>query len=336
MGNAARGDDPIVVPNSLEIVEGNEASEFVTSDNRAASVRYQQVYSSSQFSAAGDITEIRFRPDNDRGSSFSNTLENVRIALSTTSNAPDGLSNVFADNVGNDELVVFGGDLTLTSAYTPGPGGTREFDIVISLTIPFAYDPSAGNLLLDFQRDTTSQGPPGNSFDAEATVGDSISRVMGSRGSPVAFSDGVDTVALVTRFTIVPAPINEPPDCTNAAPSIATIWPPNKKFVSVNVVGVTDPDGDPVTITIDAIFQDEPVGSGNSAPDGNGIGTSTAHVRAERLGSGDGRVYHIAYTADDGNGGTCVGVVKVCVPHDQGQGANCGDGGAIYNSTLSE
>jgi len=117
--------------------------------------------------------------------------------------------------------------------------------------------------------------------------------------------------------------VNCPPDCSNAAPSIATLWPPNHEFVPISILGVTDPDGDPVTITINSIYQDEPVdakGSGDTAPDGQGVGTDTAEVRAERSGSkkvpGNGRVYHIAFTADDGHGGSCTGTVRVCVPHD--------------------
>ena len=132
---------------------------------------------------------------------------------------------------------------------------------------------------------------------------------------------------------------NQPPDCSTAAPSVATLWPPNHKMVNVNVLGVTDPDGDPVTITVTGITQDEPVngtGDGDTGPDGAGVGTSTAQVRAERAGSkktpGNGRVYQISFTADDGNGGTCDGSVKVCVPHDQGKGNACIDDGQNYNS----
>jgi hypothetical protein len=50
-----------------------------------------------------------------------------------------------------------------------------------------------------------------------------------------------------------------------------------------------------------------------------GVGTSTAFVRAERSGLGDGRVYHIDFTATDTQNQTCMGDVTVCVPHDQGQ-----------------
>lgn len=54
-------------------------------------------------------------------------------------------------------------------------------------------------------------------------------------------------------------------------------------------------------------------------------------LRAERDGSGNGRVYHVDFTATDAFGAACSGEVTVCVPHDQGQG-DCGDGGALYAS----
>ncbi len=126
--------------------------------------------------------------------------------------------------------------------------------------------------------------------------------------------------------------LNNPPDCSTATASIDGIWPPDNTFIPVNVLGVTDLDGDPITITIDRIFQDEPVGN---APDGRGIGTSTAEVRAERDGNGNGRVYHIFFAAGDGRGGTCSGVVRVpVVPHDQGSGIDAIDGGPLYDSTV--
>jgi hypothetical protein len=87
---------------------------------------------------------------------------------------------------------------------------------------------------------------------------------------------------------------DNPPDCSGAAASVPLVWPPNHNLVAMQIVGVTDPDADPVTITIDSIAQDEPLrgrGSGNTCPDGSGIGTNTAFVSAERSGNGDGRVY---------------------------------------------
>ena len=43
---------------------------------------------------------------------------------------------------------------------------------------------------------------------------------------------------------------NRPPDCPGAYPSVATLGPPNNQVVPVDILGVTDADGDPLTITI--------------------------------------------------------------------------------------
>jgi hypothetical protein len=137
--------------------------------------------------------------------------------------------------------------------------------------------------------------------------------------------------------------VNCPPDCTYAAPSVATLWPPNHKFTAVDILGVTDPDGDPIVITINSIFQDEPVDAtddGAFAPDGVLIDTtgygipSTAGVRAERDGEGNGRVYHISFTADDGWGGMCSGEVLVTVPINIGEDGEAVDDGPLYDSTV--
>ena len=149
----------------------------------------------------------------------------------------------------------------------------------------------------------------------------------------IADAQGVGTITNDDQVT------NRPPHC-EAVPSIAEIWPPNHKMVEITILGVTDPDDDPVTITITGITQDEPLntyGDGNFEPDGAGVGTPIAQVRAERSGTpkvpGNGRVYVISFTASDGNGGTCEGSVSVCVPHDQRPGHVCIDDGQQYDST---
>lgn len=149
--------------------------------------------------------------------------------------------------------------------------------------------------------------------------------------------DGIYDSPILYDLTIE---CNQPPDCSQAAASIDTIWPPNHRFVDISVIDVTDPDGDPITITIDGISQDEPVdtyGDGSFTPDGHGVGTDTAQVRAERVGTkkvpGNGRVYHIAFTASDDKDGKCYGEVLVGVPHDQGQGNVPIDDGPSYDST---
>jgi predicted extracellular nuclease len=134
---------------------------------------------------------------------------------------------------------------------------------------------------------------------------------------------------------IVGLDLNAPPVCETAVASRVSLWPPNHRFVNISVLGVTDPDGDPVTITITSIMQDEAVnapGSGNTSPDGQGVGTSIAKVRAERVDGGNGRVYHIYFMATDTQGNACSGEVLVSVPADQ-SGGSAIDDGPIYDST---
>jgi hypothetical protein len=127
-----------------------------------------------------------------------------------------------------------------------------------------------------------------------------------------------------------------PLDCSTAQTSPMWIWPPNNRFRAVSVLGVTDASNgsNPLIITITSIFQDEPVGTGTQSPDGMGLGSATAQVRAERLGSGDGRVYHIGFTAANGNGAACTGTVRVGVSDNQGQGIDPIDGGPLFDSTV--
>lgn len=133
---------------------------------------------------------------------------------------------------------------------------------------------------------------------------------------------------------------NAPPVCDDAMASSLVLWPPNHKFHDVNVLGVTDPDGDAFTITIDSIWQDEwtnGADDGNVCPDATGVGTDTASLAAERVGGeygfeGDGRYYWIFFTAEDDFGATCSNVVKVSVPHDKKTPAV--DAGPLYDSTI--
>lgn len=123
---------------------------------------------------------------------------------------------------------------------------------------------------------------------------------------------------------------NRPPDCTGAAAAPARLGPPNGKLTPVTLRGVTDPDGDRVTLTVTAILQDEPL-SRKRQRDATGIGTARPQVRADRAADGDGRVYHLRFMAKDGKGGRCQGEVTVCVPRNQAR-KTCGDGGPLVDS----
>jgi cysteine-rich repeat protein len=145
--------------------------------------------------------------------------------------------------------------------------------------------------------------------------------------------DGCSSICQIER---------QPPDCAHAFATTSELWPPNHKFVDVSVGGITDSFGNPVTIAITGIAQDEPLegtGDGDTCPDGEGIGASVAKLRAERVGTprlpGDGRVYHVSFTATDEQGLQCAGEVTVCVPHDKRPGHACVDQGTLVDSAGS-
>ena len=132
---------------------------------------------------------------------------------------------------------------------------------------------------------------------------------------------------------------NAAPDCSQAAVVPGMFRRPDLKLHRISVGGVSDPDGDPVAVSIDSVFQDEPVdlfACGVDRPDATGLGTDQVSVRAESLPQGDGRVYHVAFSASDGRGGSCSGTATVCVPRmGWRKSDSCVDQGPRYDSTLS-
>ncbi len=122
---------------------------------------------------------------------------------------------------------------------------------------------------------------------------------------------------------------NQAPVITCTGP--VTLWSPDHDLVDVSsVISVTDPDGDPVTLTF-RVFSDETEipstgdGTGQHAPDfkdesfPGGRGLLVRNERRSFFGEG-GRVYIFVITADDGYGIVTTAVCAAAVvPHDQNQ-----------------
>jgi hypothetical protein len=131
--------------------------------------------------------------------------------------------------------------------------------------------------------------------------------------------------------------INDPPSCEDAYADTKRLWPPDHKLVPVKILNVTDPNStDKVTITVTGVTSDEPVnglGDGDTSPDAVGQATGVL-LRAERAGSGNGRVYRVSFTATDNNeyGGNCAGTVMVTVPQSMKAGSTAGDEGGLYDA----
>lgn len=224
----------------------------------------------------------------------------------------------------------------------PGAAATFEFDVTNLSPTPMTYV---------LYRNSASGYPVSGPTSLSLGVGETKTVALTVTVSAFALPGSEDPLSLVVTSTSDPGVTNNavvstlvsssnlPPDVSGATPSKDRLFPPNGRFEEIDIENVIDPDGDDVTITIDSIQQDEPVdftGDGSTCPDGGGVGTPTAMLRAERSGEGDGRIYEIAFTASDGRGGTASGSVRVCVPHDMGggNGDSCVDSAARVDSTV--
>lgn len=116
-----------------------------------------------------------------------------------------------------------------------------------------------------------------------------------------------------------------PPTITSVLASPNVLWPPNHKMVSVRVgVSVTDICDPNISseCKIIAVSSNEPVngtGDGATAPDWQIIGNLTVNLRAERSGTGNGRVYTLTVQCTDASGNSSTKPVTVTVPHDRGK-----------------
>ena len=128
-----------------------------------------------------------------------------------------------------------------------------------------------------------------------------------------------------SRSDVYATILNQPPQCATATAHPRVLLPGNRNFRRVSVEGIGDPDGDPVTVQVDHVTQDEPVRASSDRTSPDAIvppgDSGDVRVRAERNPHGDGRVYRIEFTAADGNGSSCSGTVEVTVPRKKKQAA---------------
>ncbi len=208
----------------------------------------------------------------------------------------------------------------------PQPGLLVSFSVVSGPNAGQQSDP--GECTVNANCTTDANGQVSWSYQSNGQVGTDTIRAC--------FTDPTTSRQTCTEAT--KEWTNRPPVCTAVAPSLTELWPPNHKLRLVSLSGATDPEGGPVTLTITGVTQDEPVnsrGDGNTSPDATlGQASNEVSLRAERSGTGDGRVYRIAFTATDPAGASCSGVVTVSVPHDQ-RGTPAVDSGGNFNSLIS-
>ena len=213
-----------------------------------------------------------------------------------------------------------------------GPDQTRNENTVVTLDGSASSDPDLDTLHFSWSQ----TGGPGVSLTGATTPSPTFTAPnIGPGGALLTFqlivndgqaSGGADTVQVAVQD------INDPPVCTLAQPSVSVLWPPNHTMAQVSIVGLTDPQSQTLTITYPNVTQDEPIkglGDGDTTPDA-AISGNDILLRAERAGTGNGRVYVVHFTATNSDGAHCSGTVKVTVPRDKKDQAV--EGPQLYNS----
>jgi len=130
----------------------------------------------------------------------------------------------------------------------------------------------------------------------------------------VSASNGRTTPA--TCSTTVTVVDTTPPTVTQISVTPKTLWPPDHRMVPVSIfIDVAD-NCDPLPVAhISGVTSDE--GQNRFAPDWEITGPLSLNLRAERLGSKEGRKYTIVVEVKDSSGNAVYTSVDVAVPHDR-------------------
>jgi hypothetical protein len=218
-----------------------------------------------------------------------------------------------------------------------GPDQTKDEGSLVTLNGSASIDPDGDILGYVW---TQISGPPVTLSIPSGPTPAFTAPLVNAGGTMLAFKLSVTDGSLSSNpdddVNIRILNINDPPVCDLAQPTLAILWPPNHKLVSVGILNVNDPNNIEVSIDISSVTQDEPVnglGDGDTSPDAVLQGDKVL-LRIERDGNGDGRVYRVNFTASDGQGGACSGFVKVAVPKSMQPGNVSVDSGLLYDSTL--
>jgi subtilisin-like proprotein convertase family protein len=113
----------------------------------------------------------------------------------------------------------------------------------------------------------------------------------------------------------------QPPAISGAAATPSSLWPPDHTYRNVAVAYTVGDNCGPTGVACAlTVASDEPLngtGDGDTAPDWVVVDSHHVKLRAERSGSGDGRVYTLTVTCTDPAGRRSQATTTVTVPHDQ-------------------
>ncbi len=201
-------------------------------------------------------------------------------------------------------VVNAGPDITLEQASHAGTQVTLNGTATDNVSTRFNFTWSENDIVLGTDTNATSTTLTYTFNLGVHTITLNATDEAGNTGSGTVIVTVVDTTS--------------PQMTVTATPSV--IWPPNHKYVEVkvNVTAFDICDPSPV-ITLVSITSNEPdngIGDGNTTNDIVIIDDFTFKLRAERSGTGSGRIYTVTYKATDSSGNYVIASVTIEVPHN--------------------
>lgn len=216
--------------------------------------------------------------------------------------------------------------VTATARDAAGNIGTGTFKVSVVDTIAPVLTVPANQIL-------EATGPAGAtaSFSASATDVVGVASLTTSAASGSTFPIGTTTVAVTAKdaagnsangsFTITVRDTTAPA-LVSVTPSSATLWPPNHQMVAITIAAVATDVVGVTSLKIISVTSNEPdngLGDGDTAGDIQITGDLKLNLRAERSGTGNGRVYTITVEARDAAGNATTRTCTVSVPKSQGR-----------------
>lgn len=176
-----------------------------TTPNYQPGATYQQVYRGGVFGGAPiTITQLAFASRSTGGLPGTANF-NFTMRLGTSATAVNNISNVFANNRGSDLGIVFSGVLSANLTQT------NNFDFLINLTSPFAFNPGAGDLLMEITiNELTTYSNGRLFFDGVTQSPPDVSRVFNPLPSLTGTTS--QTNGLRTQFTFNAQPAQAVPE----------------------------------------------------------------------------------------------------------------------------
>lgn len=116
----------------------------------------------------------------------------------------------------------------------------------------------------------------------------------------------------------------DPPIISGIADELPPLWPPNHKMIPIHLDYTTSNNCGGTITTELYVYSSEPdngLGDGDLATDWEIVDAHNILLRAERSGTGNGRVYYINIISYDNMYNYSSKVVTVIVPHDKGNSA---------------